>query len=309
MQYRYSLSLKKETRAWLGFFIRLGVFISVVVYLYLHFSDQQTSWNQVLTVNNLTHPALWLTFLLVPLNWGIESAKWKFIVSLHQPLSWNQAVKGVLSGLAFGLVTPRAVGDYAGRMMALNTHDSARFIGSLMLSRLAQLMVTLIFGSLGVYVLFGEWLALLVLFCGPLMFLTAWYLSGVWQFPGKKYVQPYLDGLNDLSTRDLGIISLYSVLRYVIFTIQFTLVMMALTTVPVFVIVAGVSWIFLAKSVLPGFNFLADLGIREFSAVFFFSALGHDTLPVVMASLLIWLINIAIPSLTGAVILLRQRWS
>ncbi len=122
-------------------------------------------------------------------------------------------------------------------------------------------------------------------------------------------MQPYLDGLNDLSTRDLGIISLYSVLRYVIFTIQFTLVMMALTTVPVFVIVAGVSWIFLAKSVLPGFNFLADLGIREFSAVFFFSALGHDTLPVVMASLLIWLINIAIPSLTGAVILLRQRWS
>ena len=56
---------------------------------------------------------------------------------------------------------------------------------------------------------------------------------------------------------------------------------------------------FLAKSVLPTFNFFNDLGVREFSAAIYFDALNIASGPVIMAGLILWLINIALPALVG----------
>jgi uncharacterized membrane protein YbhN (UPF0104 family) len=61
------------------------------------------------------------------------------------------------------------------------------------------------------------------------------------------------------------------------------------------------------KSVLPSFNFLSDLGIREFSAVYFFSPLGVDEIAIISASLLIWLINLLAPAMVGFFYVLRLK--
>jgi uncharacterized membrane protein YbhN (UPF0104 family) len=58
----------------------------------------------------------------------------------------------------------------------------------------------------------------------------------------------------------------------------------------------GVAFVFLVKSVIPT---LFDLGVREFSAVYFFSKFGFSPEPVMISSLILWIVNILIPSLVG----------
>jgi uncharacterized membrane protein YbhN (UPF0104 family) len=292
-----------------GIFLRLAIFLGVITFLYLHLAGQKVSWSHI-QVTIAHKPFYFLAaVVLMPVNWGLETAKWHYIISRSMPVSWKMAFRSVLSGLAFGLVTPRAVGDYAGRILALQQEQAIRFVGPLMISRLSQLMVTLFFGSFGVYLIFG-WISSLITFMsGPLMLTGAIWLTKTWEFPGRKYVAVFLEGLSDLNGREIVVISLLSVLRYAIFFIQFCLVLQAFITISPVLMIGGVSWIFLAKSVIPGFNFLGDLGVREISAVFFFSFFGVDTVPVIFASLVVWCLNIAIPSLAGGLIVLKDRWS
>ena len=72
-------------------------------------------------------------------------------------------------------------------------------------------------------------------------------------------------------------------------------------------VLAGITWVFLAKSVIPTFNFLSDLGIREFSAVLFFDSFSVPVEPIVLASLLIWVINILIPTLSSMPLMWKLR--
>ena len=70
---------------------------------------------------------------------------------------------------------------------------------------------------------------------------------------------------------------------------------------------SGATWIFLIKSIVPSFNFLADLGIRELSALQFFESYGAIELNILTATLSIWILNLLIPSILGTVLLWRMN--
>lgn len=79
---------------------------------------------------------------------------------------------------------------------------------------------------------------------------------------------------------------------------QFCLVLYAFMTLSPMLMIGGVTWIF-----------LADLGVRDISAEHFLLYFTVDTVPVIFTSLAICSINIAIPSLAGEIIVLKDRWS
>lgn len=54
-------------------------------------------------------------------------------------------------------------------------------------------------------------------------------------------------------------------------------------------------------------NFLSDLGIREFSAIYFFDHFGVDLVAVINASLTLWIINILLPTIIGAPLTLKMK--
>ena len=56
---------------------------------------------------------------------------------------------------------------------------------------------------------------------------------------------------------------------------------------------------------MPSLNALADVGVRELSATHLFGLLGEPVLPVLSASLSLWVLNIAVPSAIGLVFVLR----
>ncbi len=307
MQYRYSLPVKKEALRYLDALVRLVVFCAVLIYLYHHLQDQDLTLSSMVEMVYPGTVVTWLAVLLVPFNLGLEAWRWQYILSLKSPVRFSRAAEGVLAGMAFALVTPHAVGDYLGRLMATPVPDKQRYVGSIMISRVALLMWTMLFGAIGVYYLYGVLPAIACAASGPLSLVLIYFVFRNWNFPGRRFVASFLEGLQELKGRQLVAVCFLGLLRYLVFTFQFFLLLQGITPLDPFLILAGVTWIFLAKSVIPSVNFLGDLGVREFSAVLFFAVFTRDTWAVVAASLLLWCINIALPALAGSVILLKER--
>ena len=116
--------------------------------------------------------------------------------------------------------------------------------------------------------------------------------------------------LSGYAKKDIYRVFALSSIRYLVFAGQFTLLLYWLDLpLGLFEIFAGVTWILLAKSVIPAFNFLSDLGVREFSALYFFGLLGVAPAAVLTASLTIWLLNILIPTLVGSIFITQMKLS
>lgn len=122
--------------------------------------------------------------------------------------------------------------------------------------------------------------------------------------PGTRRWARWLRGLTAYSTPELLAVLGWAGARYVVFAVQFGLLLAA------FGVQSGVgegalavAGTFLLKSLVPSLSALTDLGTRELSAVHFFGLLGQPALPVLSASLCLWLLNIALPSAVGLVLL------
>ena len=70
---------------------------------------------------------------------------------------------------------------------------------------------------------------------------------------------------------------------------------------PLPVLLAGITWVFLAKSVVPSLNFLGALGIREVSTVVFFELYTNTLAPVVLAAFMLYTLNVLLPAVAGLV--------
>ena len=113
-------------------------------------------------------------------------------------------------------------------------------------------------------------------------------------------VESYFILLSQLTLKSAFSVMGMSVLRYAVFTIQFFCLFIWLgSQLPTEVLLLGIAWIFLIKTILPGLSILGDLVKRELSAILFFSFFTSDLSIVFIASFVIWLINIALPALVG----------
>src|SRR3954462_14099366 len=86
--------------------------------------------------------------VLMIVNWGIETVKWKLLIDKLHIISWLDAIEGILFGVTFSLFTPSRIGEFGGRVFALNS-DRKESIVSTILGSLAQIVVNLSFGAFG----------------------------------------------------------------------------------------------------------------------------------------------------------------
>jgi hypothetical protein len=263
-----------------------------------------------------------LIFLLLPVNWMLEAFKWQLAARLVEPIAYHQALRGVLSGLALGFITPHAWGDYAGRIWHLKQEGRQYALGPVLMTRAAQMLVTLVAGLPGLFFLmqsgtsgFSLPPALVNSFAiGMSVVLLLLYLwVGRWSAAsqsilGKYGWYAYVRPLQGFSAKLSGRLLVLSALRYVVFAGQFMLLLVVFEVdLPLYMLALGVGFVYLAKSVIPAFNFLSDLGVREFSALLFFSTLDVSAALIVLASLALWLINILLPTLVGGLLIFKAR--
>lgn len=262
-----------------------------------------------------------VVILLMFANWGLESFKWKHLVSCSQPISYGTAAAGVLVGLPLALITPNRIGEIGGRSIVLEQGRKdavfATFLGSLM-----QLSTTLILGVVGVlaYVLFLphnhqiEELVLISLSCVLLLIVSlilcrnARFLKRMFlMLMGKNLYMKFTRLVGRYSKGDVLRTLGVSMLRYVVFSTQFALLIkMLIPELSMLEIYVGISLMYLFTTLIPT-SVLGEVGIRGSVAIAIFQFYTENVSVIFQISILIWFINIVAPTLVGSLILLNVR--
>jgi uncharacterized membrane protein YbhN (UPF0104 family) len=321
MQFTHIISKKAALTEHTSALIKAAVFIGLAGYAVWTgirkeiFSEEFFSplW-QVIQHNVLLFT---LVVLLLPFNWGIEAFKWMKLISNAGTTSFWMALRGVLTGVAFGMATPQGLGDYAGRILQLSTDNRESMVGAVFLTRITQFSVTVLFGTAGLYYyVFKIWqpgfLVLWLLGFSAFITLVSVFLPFVFHKLLLKKLRnftlfwKYFGVLYTYKRKHILNILWLSGLRYLVFCLQFMILfyIFGISTDWLLLFMA-VNFIFLAKSVIPT---LFELGVREYAAVFFFSQMGIMSNNIPAASLVLWIINILIPALGGSLFVFNLRF-
>lgn len=255
-----------------------------------------------------------LPLLLVGVNWLVEAHRWQLLSDKIERLNLWQALSGVLAGQSMAFITPQSVGDYLGRIWYMKNSNRYEAVGSVMFGRWSQSLVTGIFGSIGlVFVMIGEFklktlptIILVGLLCAfwlvVVLFFVAKRAMVIRRFEkllGEKWAQ-YIKVIHQFNREESVKILLLTMLRYLVFTTQFILIFKLFASITSWdQLLAGITWMFLIKSVVPVINIFADLSVREMAVVYFFTLYPANIAVIIMVSLCLWLINILMPTLIG----------
>lgn len=264
---------------------------------------------------------LLIAILLIPLNWSLEAYKWKFLIKKLEQISFKQAIEGVIVGVTMGFITPHSVGDYAARIFFLTNSERTKGIGAVFISRISQFYITLYFGTIAlVFYIYNVihvqsnnlsynsiiWFTLFnnVLF----IFIFIYHQHILRYFETKRFFKkliPYFEIIKTYSFRELNLVMSLSLLRYMVFCIQFILILIYFDIhFPLWLMLIGVTFVFFIKSVIPTF---LDLGVRETAAVFFFGVFSNNHQNIIFASLTLWILNIVVPTIVGLFLIYKIK--
>jgi uncharacterized membrane protein YbhN (UPF0104 family) len=265
-----------------------------------------------------------LVGLLVFVNWGIEALKWRLLVTHLQAITFGRAFIATVAGTSIGLITPNRTGEFVGRVLFLDPEH--RFAGAFAtaLGSIAQFVVTLVAGGLALVLLMALGHALpwpAGWYSSALVSLTALVSAGalvLYLFPGLLrhllLLVPLLQRLKKASSvldtyarRELLAVLGLSVLRYAVFTTQFVLLCVAFHVgTSVGTAMLAIPVVYLVSTLVPTV-LLTELGVRGSAAVAFFAPLGGDEGAVLLATTLLWLLNLVLPAAAGSVLLVTAR--
>ncbi len=271
----------------------------------------------------------WPIFLLLlggsVLNWGLEAWKWALLARGGLELSYKASLKGVLAGVTIGMWMPGRIGAWIGKMHFVPRGERSRAMFPLMASSAVQFFVTVmmaaiacLFWAMDPGIAFGELSSKGVFGMGAL-FTHLLIFGGVATYSflhsprGKKcldklgFRSDQLLKVRELSLQRYSKVLGLATFRYLVFLGQFVLALGFLVpegSVPFFFLSVPISLFIL--SVLPSFV-LSKLGVREMVIVAVMAPICGHQAQLILASLSIWVVNLALPALLGVFFLLPHR--
>jgi hypothetical protein len=313
-----SFNLNKNTKIWLNYLIGGIIAVVLLTAIYRQTSHQFAQFKGADFWGNDVIGWLLLAVLLMPVNLGIEIFKWKLLAGSAQPLSRLNAVKSVLAGLAISLITPNRIGEYPGRLLYLKPKNTIRLISVTLLGVFSQFFTLFIYGVAGLifynihYPGYPQQIILVIaILITTLLSLIFFRFETISQrlekLPYVTRFKTYGQLLKRLTLKvQLSIMGL-SLLRFSIFTAQYLIL---LTWMKIqFPIIPGffmASLFFWTMAVLPSFA-LSELGVRGQVSIYLFQHFTDQTAGILAASVMLWFINIILPSIVGSILLLRMK--
>ncbi len=294
----------------ISLFIKSAILFFSFYYIY----DKLNQAPLILSLSGLFSTDNWLLtisiLLLMFLNWGIETWKWKLLVSPLEKISFGNSLKGVLSGITISIFTPNRIGEFAGRVFFLEKADKLQATMMSLIGSFIQLAVTVIAGIFAFFFLEKKYydffqteqfistnalllfLILIVLIAAALVF--------VLKRRSEKF-KKYTDIFKIHSSKSINAVINLSLLRYSVFSLQYYLALKVFGINGGEVIVfALIALTFFVTSVIPTFA-MTEIATRSGVAIYFFGMISDAHAPILAASLFLWIINLALPALVGAV--------
>ncbi len=273
------------------------------------------------------NPFNWLLFFLVDfmmgINWYLEAYKWKVLVDKFEKISLFRSLRATLSGITVSFFTPNRIGEFAGRVLHISPQTRVMAILATFIGSASQLLVTCLFGMFGLALFLPAFLNLnqvySIIFLVAAMIISAILLNMFFHFgfltkmlhhlKMLRRFDRYLAVFEQYSKQELVSIFLLSVVRYLIFTFQFIIIVRMMGVgLPVFQLFGLISVVYLLLSFLPSI-FLTELPVRGSVALYVIGQYSQEHLGILCASFTLWLINLVIPALIGAISILYIRFS
>lgn len=277
---------------------------------------QEQDWTQI--EFHLNAPFFFIISAgLVFLNWSFEALKWQRLMEGLKPLSFKEAIRDVLAGLATGLVTPNRAGNFLGRIARLDKELRLKGILRTFYANLAQFSITLIFGLFGLFFLSASLVesGFILVLIGTLIGVSVSIVLIVrpkyvlmrpfsWIIP--ESVKDGITELSNFSSRLKRNLMGLGTMRYFVFVSQYVLILIALNQVmDILILFGAVAVMYLIMTLIPSL-FMGKLFVREAAGLIVFSSIGIPDNVTILAGFLVWLINIALPALVGAGLLVKK---
>ena len=265
----------------------------------------------------------WLAavFLFLPVNWLVESIKWKMMTKHVQKLSLKFSVKSVLAGISTGFFTPNRVGEMVGRIMFLNQENRKPGITLSLVNSLTQNIIMTLCGIPACIVFFSVTsekmkfnLNLYLLIIGIfltgfsfLYFLMPKLSKLLKQSRFALKVKEFTDCLAVFSFSELIRIMLISLFRYIVFCFQFSFMLRFFgVELSGWQMLISIPTTYLFVTFTPSFSF-SEVAVRSSLAVLIIGSFSNQTVSIALAGMFIWIVNFVIPMLVGSIILMNKR--
>jgi hypothetical protein len=248
-----------------------------------------------------------LFVLLAALNWIFEILKWKTVVSALEKINFKTAMQQCLASLTVSLATPNRIGDYGAKALFYEATNRKQILLLNFYTNGIQMLITILFGIIGLVLISLqykiEFSASKIILGGIILVAIAVFgiiykekqlvlkglsLANIWRYFKKL----------PLSIKFKTI--LYSVIRYLIFSFLFFLLLLFFKTEITFhQAIPLILAMYLLVSIVPSI-FIFDVVIRGGVAVWLFSFSNIPELPVLCTVFSMWLLNFVVPAIWGS---------
>jgi Lysylphosphatidylglycerol synthase TM region len=261
--------------------------------------------------------------LLVFVNWLIESIKWKKLIEPIEEISLLKSYKAIFAGIPVSMFTPNRTGEFFGRVLVLEENKRIDGIAATIIGSFSQLIITILIGLISIGFLFlteiilpqitVSWEFILIAFCILIIVAVLVYFNihiiteFLLSFSYLKKINKYFKFMKRYTKSDLLKVLFISFLRYLVFVIQFFALFHVFHIEISFIhCFAGVGLMYFIMAVIPSFT-ITELGVRGSVAILVFEVFSANVMGILASSILLWLFNLAIPALIGAVVFYKMK--
>ncbi len=303
-------------------FLLLKVVIIAVAFYFMYY---KLATNKLLSLELLKQQlsiafsnSIWAIIILLlftDANWLLEIFKWKILASYEKKITFLEAYKQCFASLTISIITPNKIGEYGAKALYFEKKRRKRIVFLNALGNLSQLLVTLIFGLIGI-VFFSTKFSVVFpvlntqkLFYGVGLFLLLFLFRKKigWDVFLKMYVKKALHYLKKMPASIHFKILGFSFLRYLFFSHQFYfLLLLFQVNIAYFTAMPLLFFMYFIVSIIPNLA-IFDWVIKGSVAVWIFSFVKLNALTVLSITTIMWILNFAIPALLGSVFVLNFK--
>lgn len=245
------------------------------------------------------------------LNWLLEIHKWKFLMKSLQKISFSEALEQSLGSLTASLITPNRIGEYGAKAIYYPRKLRPGVMIRNFIGNASQMTITVIFGVLVIFTfrsylapqnfLSTELLVTMAFIVVALGFLFYWIVLKSDRFSWLKNIKSLFEIPYKVYQKALT----YSVLRYLVFSHQFYLLLIFFEVDIAYPqALSAIALMYFISSAIPGFV-LFDWLVKGSVAVTLFGFLGVSEIVILCITTTMWIMNFALPAMIGSVYVMK----
>lgn len=300
-------------------FFQWGISLTALAYITWRLA-QFRDWE--LFFNTLYHQRWQLTAILLlqlifsTVNIGLEVAKWQQLSSAIVRQSWHNTFYQVVKGIQTGMITPARSGEPVVRGLLLPSGLRTKGFLLSATGSIIQNMVLMAGGMAGIVLTkthsFGDnttfvnlqkgiaEYSLITLLAVLAISILFYVLAGIFKArPIIRQLNSHLQAIAQMGAKRTLKVTGLTILRYTVYNFQLWLMLWFFDISGSLSDLGLIMTYYAAITLLPTVA-VVDLGIRSSIALFLFSMLSPNSAGIIASVFLVWVINLAIPSIVAA---------